>query len=145
MSEDKARNLHFRKLSRWFSRELNFEKLCLKGRGYNLNCTWELSGGSFKRLTCTGHTPDPLNQNLWQGSYVTAFFWLCCRGWGTLVADQGSNPHPSSPTVEARSLNHWTAREALATAFLKFTSDFIVQLRSRATTAPVKAHLESGL
>ena len=47
------------------------------------------------------------------------FFFGCAAGdEAPLVADQGSNPHPASPTVEARSLNHWTAREDLATALL---------------------------
>lgn len=41
-------------------------------------------------------------------SFLFLFFWLCCKAGGTLVAQQGWNPHPP---LEAWSLNYQTDRE----------------------------------
>ena len=42
--------------------------------------------------------------------YLVFFFWQCQAACGILVSSPGIEPAP--PEVEARSLNHWTAREA---------------------------------
>ena len=41
-------------------------------------------------------------------SFLFLFFWLCCKAGGTLVAQQGWDPHLP---LEAWSLNYQTDRE----------------------------------
>ena len=57
--------------------------------------------------------------SLWGNNYFLDlfFFWLYHAAWGILVLRPGIETTP--PALEARSLNHWTAREVPIFSILK--------------------------
>ena len=52
-------------------------------------------------------------------SFFFFFFWLCCVACRILAPRPGLEPTP--PALEARSLNHWTAREVQVYASISNT------------------------
>ena len=55
-------------------------------------------------------------------SFLFSSFWPCCRSMWALSS---SGIEPTPPSLEAQSLNHWTAREVLH-MYVPFVSDFVV-------------------
>ena len=52
---------------------------------------------------------------IWFDFYLFIYFWAHCAACGISVPQPGIKPAP--PIVEARSLNHWTAREVQDDSF----------------------------
>ena len=65
--------------------------------------------------SCAAFPPFPPSLCL----FLSLFFWLPRTVCGILVPQPGTEPAP--PAVEARSLNHWAAREVSLCLFLSFT------------------------
>ena len=61
-----------------------------------------------------GYTPRSGIAGSYSGSYF--FFWPLHMACGILVPQQGMEPDP--PTLEAQSLNHWTARGVTGSSIL---------------------------
>ena len=106
------------------------EPECKKGGTWNCTANWEVKQVLWDVQTHEGRTETQNSRTedykLWKGRseknstvyFLFIYFWLRCVACGILVPQPGMEPGP--PAVEARSPNHWTAREFPSTVYFYF-------------------------